>query len=280
VPTGKPIEDRWGSAAWNLLHIPAFALVTFCILRFFGDDRNSFQCRFYSASLAIAMGIASEAIQARVGRSASFQDVILDFLGVLLAVSWPHRPETWTVLRRSLCGGVILAGIALAFASGLRQELAEQRMRSRLPEIGNFKSMDGRCLWQTQGGATSRVDNGSGALELRLVAGDFGGINFLPGNQDWSGYSELVMKFFNPGPRLDLGLRIDDDISANDRIWFSDRVELTEGLSEVRVDLRRRRPEVSDQERVIDFSRTRRLVLFIERTEDPVEFSIISAVLN
>lgn len=188
------------------------------------------------------MGIASEAIQARVGRSASFEDVILDLLGVLLAVSWPHRPETWTVVRRSLCGGVILGGITLAFAPGLRQELAEHRMRSKLPEIGNFLSMDGRRLWQTQGGAASRVDAGSGVLEISLFPGEFGGINLLPGNQDWSGYSELVMKFFNPGPRLDLWLRIDDDTSANDRIWFSDQVELTEGLSEVRVDLRRGDP--------------------------------------
>jgi hypothetical protein len=224
------------------------------------------------------MGIAGEVIQARVGRSASIQDVILDFLGVLLAVSWPHRPETWTVLRRSLCGGVILGGITLAFAPGLRQELAEHRMRSKLPEIGNFQSIEGRRLWQTQGGATSRVDAGSGALEIRLVAGEFGGINFSPGRQDWSGYSELVMRFFNPGQPLLLGLRIDDDTSADDGVWFSDQVEIMEGLSEVRIELGRR--GVSGKKRQIDFCRTRRLVLFVEKTKVPVEFSIISAVLD
>jgi len=278
VPMGKPIEDHWGAGAWNLLHIPAFALVTVCISRLFAGDRNSLRCRVYSASLAMVAGIASEAIQSQVGRSASFQDLVFDFIGILLAVSWPHRPETWTVTRRGLWVVSILGGITLAFAPGLRQWLAEDRMRSELPEIGNFLNTDARRLWKAQGEAVTKIDSESGALQVSLAPGAFGGINFLPGHQDWSGYSELVINLSNPGSRLLLGVRIDDENSAKDRVWFSDQAEVGEGVSEVRIELPR--AGEGGQKREIDLSRTRRLVLFVEKNEIPVEFSIISAVLH
>ncbi len=103
--------------------------------------------------------------------------------------------------------------------------------------------------------------------------------NQLPGRAaGLVGLSELVLTSLNPGPPLRLGVRIDDVNSAADRGWLSDEAWLETGLSEVRIPLHRV-PEPGDK-RAIDWTRIGRLVLFVDKSEIPVEFSLQSAVLR
>lgn len=287
VPAGKPIEDAWAAGAWNLLHLPGFAFLTLCLHRLLGGIGGGRRRLVAAAGLALAAGIATELVQGRIGRSASLHDLVLDGFGILLAAI-SLRAWRWAPIRAMAGTLVLLGGFAFAFAPAVRQDSAERRARARLPVLGAFAVgdadafADARRLWKTQGKAVAEVVPGSGTLRVRIDPGEFGGVHFLPGRQDWSPYAELVLTLSNPGPPLRLGVRIDDADSAADRTWFSGEITAGGERSEVRVPLPRGSAAgpVPGGRRSIDFSRIRRLVLFVDKTAIPVEFSLHSAVLR
>lgn len=287
VPAGKPIEDPWAAGAWNLLHLPGFALLTLCLHRLLGGIGEGRRRLVVAAGLALAAGIATELVQGRIGRSASLHDLVLDGCGILLAAIL-LRPRARAPIRAMAGALVLLGACAFAFAPALRQDLAQRRGRARLPVLGAFADADAdvladaRRLWKTQGRAVAEVGPGTGALRVRIDPGEFGGVHFLPGRQDWSPYAELVLTLSNPGPPLRLGVRIDDANSAADRTWFSGEITAGGERSEVRVPLPRGSAAGTAPagRRAIDLSRIRRLVLFVDKTAIPVEFSLHSAVLR
>jgi hypothetical protein len=278
VPVGWKFEDPWAAGLWNLLHLPGFFLLTRFLSGILAGCRDRAGLALASPLLALAAGIVTELLQARLGRSASVHDFVLDGFGVLLAVTWPARSGRWSAPRGIASALTLLGGIAFAFAPAWNQELIRREARAHLPVIGAFSEARLRCLWVPQGRTTAEWDAGTAALRVRMNAGTFGGINYRAGLQDWSGYRELVLTSRNPGPRLRLGVRIDDVNSAADRGWLSDEAWLETGLSEVRIPLHRV-PEPGDK-RAIDWTRIGRLVLFVDKSEIPVEFSLQSAVLR
>ena len=119
-----------------------------------------------------------------------------------------------------------------------------------------------------------------GRVGLRVLVrpGVFGGVNYLPGEQDWLPYSELTLTVSNPGPPLHLGVRIYDHLSAKDRVWLSSEAIIEEGDSVIVIPLPATPPGAGGRE--IDLSRTARLILFLGEVENTVEFLIVSAVLR
>lgn len=278
VPVGGPITDPWRAGAWNLLHLPGFLLLTRSFLSLLGGPSNGSRRLLYSAALAILAALASEWMQVRVGRSGSIEDLVLDGFGITLGIVWPVRNHRWSSTRRLVFGVVLLSGIAFAFGPALLQERAERRAAARLPVIGDFQDKHCLRLWKAQGGAVATADPAKGTLLVRVRPGSFGGVQYLPGGQDWSPYGELRLKVSNPGGALSLGVRIDDHLSSTDRVWLSAEAVIEEGGSEIVIPLKS--PPAREGRRPIDLSKATRLVLFFEKLENPVEFSIISAGLR
>jgi hypothetical protein len=272
LPLGWKLENVWSAGAWNLLHLPGFFLLTRFLFRIFAGRILP------SVGLALATGIVSEVLQSYIGRSASLHDVILDGFGILLALAWPGQPGRWPASRVPGASLILLAGITFAFFPALTQSLAERTARAHLPEIGPFSGTTGQKLWWPQGRAVAEVDAGTGALRVRIEPGTFGGVHFRSGGQDWSSYSEVVFSVSNPGAPLRLGVRIDDAQSSADRVWLSDEIRLDNGISEARIPLTG--ALAPDDRRRIDLTQIVRLVLFVDKTEIPVEFSLQSAVLR
>ncbi len=75
----------------NLAHIPAYALLTFLWLKTFGRKENSGTLSMVNALILIGLvifAISDEIHQSFVpGRTASFMDVGLDFLGIFCGLS-------------------------------------------------------------------------------------------------------------------------------------------------------------------------------------------------
>ena len=275
VPVPWKFVDPWSGGLWNLLHLPGFFLLT----RFLAEIPGTGRGRIVpSVLLALAAGIATELLQARLGRSASVHDFVLDGFGVLLAVVWPPRSGRWSVPRVVGAALTLLGGIAFAFAPAWNQERIRREAREQLPVIGAFSEARLRGLWIPRGGTTVDWDAGTAALRVRVKAGTFGGIHYQPGWQDWSGYRELVLTFLNPGPLLHLGVRIDDTDSTAEGGWRSDEARLGSGVSEVRIPLKGLRGP--DGKGAIELNRVARLVLFVDKAAIPVEFSLRSAVLR
>lgn len=278
VPVGWKFGSPWSAGLWDLLHLPGFFLLTRFLSGVLAGYRDRAGLVLASPVLALAAGIATELLQARLGRSASVHDFVLDGFGILLAMTWPSRSGRWSAWRIAATVLTLLGGIAFAFAPALHQELIRREARAQLPVIGAFSEARSRSLWVPQGRTTAEWDAGTAALRVRMNAGTFGGIHYQPGWQDWSPYRELVLTFLNPGPPLHLGVRIDDTDSAADGVWRSDEFGLKTGPSEVRIPLW----DVAEagDKRAIDRVRIARLVLFVDKSEIPVEFSVRSAVLR
>lgn len=278
VPVGGPITNRWWAGAWNLLHLPAFFILTRSFRYLFGGVIDSVPRLFLTAALAVFVAVGSELVQMNVGRSASFHDLALNGFGIALGILWPGRTDSRSLARKVFCGLLLTSACAFAFAPALLQGRSEQRWSKQLPLIGDFSDADCRRLWKAQGRAEARPDTNGEGLRLSVRPGVFGGVNYLPGEQDWSPYSELKLKIFNPGPPFQLGIRIDDHLSATDRSWLSAAAIAEGGESAIVIPLTN--ASGREGQRAIDFSRTRRLVVFLGEVENPVEFLIVSAVLR
>jgi len=278
IPVGGPITNPWAACFWDLLHLPAFYALTRSLRMLSGGVIDGWRAIVLTALLAMLCAAGSELIQSAIGRSASVHDLTLDAFGISLGLLAPVRSSGAGSLRRAASGLIFVAGILFAFGPALGEEAAKQRARERLPDIGGFEDPNSLRLWRPQGRCATRRDPATGTLRVKWLPGDFGGLQFLPGEQDWSSYSELRLEVSNPGPAVVLGIRIDDPFSARDRVWHSSEAIVGEGVSEILVPLRERPARSGIRE--VDFSRTRRLVLFLERVEKPVEFSIISAGLR
>jgi hypothetical protein len=278
IPVGGPITDPWAACCWDLLHLPAFYALTRSLRMLSGGVTDGWREIVLATLLAMLCAAGSELIQSVIGRSASVHDLTLDAFGISLGLLAPMGTSGAGNLRPAASGLIFVGGVLFAFGPALGTEAAKHRARERLPDIGGFEDPNSPRLWRPQGACATRRDPATGALHVKWLRGDFGGLQFLPGEQDWSPYTELRLVVFNPGPAVVLGIRIDDPLSAKDRVWHSSEATVGEGASEILVPLRKRPAPSGIRE--VDFSRTRRLVLFLESVEKPVEFSIISAGLR
>ncbi len=275
MPVKKIPDEGWLAGAWNLQHLPGFFLLTRCLQLIFRRFLPPRLTPLLAAAFALFAAIGSELIQGQIGRSASLVDVVLDTFGIALATIWPCRPASFTPLRIGLWIAVLLGGIVFAFVPALRLEWHRAQARDRLPVLWDAR-LTAR-FWKTQGPARAEVDPATGVMRVRISPGEYGGVNFTPGLQDWSPYDELVLRLSNPGPPLRLGVRIDDRRSLRERIWFSSAAEVRTGDSEVRIPLSRRGSGGTG--RGIDYSQVARLLLFVDKTDFAVEFSVHSADL-
>jgi hypothetical protein len=280
VPIRRPVDDTWGAAVWDMGHLPAFALITYGLARGMGGRSGAGwpAARWVAVAGAVGLAVVSEGMQAYTGRSADLRDLALNGCGIVAAASWAGRSAKRAALRRAVAVAAVVVGLTLALMPAVTQAWAEHRMRAALPDLMALQTRHGRRLWQAQGPAEIRVDSGSGGLRVHLAPGEFGGVQFRAGCQDWSGYAEVVLQCVRSGPPVTLGVRIDDAASAADRVWLSDQGEVGPGRSEIRIPLR---PAAGGGgKRAMDLTRVRRLVLFAEKTRAPVDFLLVSAVLR
>ena len=278
LPVGGPTSGHWAAGFWDLLHLPAFYALTRSLRLLVGVAGDSRGRHLLAVGLAILFAFGSEIAQASVGRSSSVHDLVLDAFGIALGAIAPVRSPGWSLLRKAGFALLLLSGVAFAFGPALLSERAERRAKERLPVIGAFEDRDSLRLWRSQGPAVATSDPSKGGLLVSLRPGSFGGVRFSPGEQDWSGYSELWLRVSNPGPSLSLGIRIDDRLSSKDRVWYTSSATVAEGDSEIVIPLGKGAAKRGG--RALDLSQTARLVLFVEKVEKPVEFSIISAGLR
>lgn len=279
VPVGKPIRDPWGAGAWNVLHLPGFFLLTRSLMKVFERLGCEERRRFYSAMVGLGIGLGTEVLQGTIGRSGSLDDLILDLAGVSLALIWPGDRDRWTRARRTGFCLVLVGGLAFAFTPAIRLTWSQTKGRAQLSSNGEVFPGATPELWKGQGKARVKWERDQGVLRVRVEPGGaYGGLNFLPGRQDWSAFSTLELTLQNPGIPFLLGVRIDDEFSADDRVWFSGSVEVGAGDSVVQLGLPRL--PAAGPTRTINLSRISRLVLFVGENGFPVEFSVKSVVLR
>lgn len=90
------MRGRWSSALWNLLHVPAFFAITWGTATILPASLERGGRIFYAAAAALSLGTLTEIVQGLTGRSASFEDLLFDAVGIVLAAIFLARRVPWS----------------------------------------------------------------------------------------------------------------------------------------------------------------------------------------
>ena len=222
-----------GRTIENAGHTPLFFLVTLGVF-FTMRDHPRFQgARLYALAGLIGggTGFMSEVIQRPLARDASWEDVMADVLGVMLALAVYalfERRGKLPVWQRLGALVVALSCVAIFLVPIVRMTRAYVHRNGQFPVLVDFHSRI-ELYWTLSIGVNREiVDN---ALEVELVADEFPGVSFHEPVPDWRSYRTLVIDVANPDPEpLNLGVRVHDrrhKRTFNDR--FNRRFELAAG---------------------------------------------------
>jgi len=209
-----PIPPTYaGRTIENAGHTPLFLVGTLFVLAILRHDFRLEGLRLYAlaAVLCTAAGIASEAIQEPFRRDASWEDVLADSVGVLLALALHAFFDRRTAFRGATRAAALLivAGCVTAYlAPVVTMVRAYVHRNAQFPVIADFRaSID--SAWFV-GYGTRRVMQ-DGVLDVEFEDAPFPGVSFHEPVPDWRPYKTLLIEVENPDEvPLNLGLRVHD----------------------------------------------------------------------
>lgn len=268
-----PLPDRWTESpvvqrGYDALHLPLFGLAAAAvyILLPVGLSRGRRALIVVVGGLALAAAV--ELIQPFTGRGASWRDFFHGALGVGLAVWWVAGRRAWSKGRKlallgASAGAVLVVGWPMVQARQHVFHLAEI-----FPDLLGDDAAVSRAFWQGQGDALldfseAREEAGTLCVDVVTRPGNWSGLHFRPGGQDWSDYAVFVLKLRSRSPeKFTLGLRIDDQNSLDHASRYHDSIEVGPEPQTLRL------PLAKVAAGSVDLSRVSKLVLFVG-AEDP-----------
>ncbi len=277
--------NEFASEVLNTAHLPAFAIFT---LSLFSNIPKHFGNRRYLIALTISvvLAVAIEWIQARIGREASWEDVMLDLVGIMLALSGIYL---WQKNQIRLRWGY--AVFTLAIIVFLSYPIAIKGysiywQQQQFPLFGDFENDTDLYLWKTQGGTsdnptrvelqTNNATHGNQALRITTGQGGWGGIYFLTYDADWSNYKYFTLNLFNPGDQdFNFFIRIDDS-DERAPIYYEHRFNYSQKINpemnEIRIPVDT--IATSLKSRNLNIKSIRRFILYLEKNAPSRTFYI------
>jgi hypothetical protein len=125
------MRGRWSSALWNLLHVPAFFTITSGTATILPASLERVRRIFYAAAAALSLGTLTEIVQGFTGRSASFEDLLFDAVGIALAVIFLSRREPWSPQAGRAYAALVVAALFLCLCPAWARDLLDGLMSLR-----------------------------------------------------------------------------------------------------------------------------------------------------
>jgi VanZ family protein len=202
-----------GRTIENAGHTPLFMLLTLGVLVILRNDFLMHGSRLYALSgfIGMAGGLLTEAIQKPLRRDASWEDVIADALGVLLALAlfalFDRRPVLSRPVR-AVSLGVALVCMAIYLAPLVRMGRAYLHRDGQFPVLADFRSSI-ELFWVVGYGVNRDIVRD--ALDIEFSADDFPGVSFHEPVPDWTRFRALAIDVENPdADALFLTVRVHD----------------------------------------------------------------------
>jgi VanZ family protein len=209
-----PITPSYfGRAIENAGHTPLFFLLTLGLLFALRTDPRFTGARLYAAAgmVGAGTGFLSEVIQRPLARDASWEDVIADALGVVLALAAYAIFERRSPLRRwhrVTAFVVAIACIAIFILPIVRMARAYVHRNGQFPVLADFHSRL-ELYWTVSIGV--KRDIVGGVLAVEFGDEEFPGVSFHEPVPDWSRYKTLLIDVKNPDSLpLELVVRVHD----------------------------------------------------------------------
>jgi hypothetical protein len=224
-----PGDTRALDTLHNAAHGPIFGCVALLILAWLRrrpatPPRSRMVEYAIAFTGAIVLGIVTEIGQALTGRDASWLDARNDAVGamafVLLFFAYETRAASNVPTPARAAAACVALGMLAFLAAPLAHAAFEYRQRNRsFPTIADFTHDYDRYFIYQQNAELTPVlmpapwaqRAGESALGVKLLPGEYPGIEFAEPRSDWSAYHTLVMDLTNPGAEnLRFRLRIHD----------------------------------------------------------------------
>ena len=259
---GSYPQPRSLSVLQDLAHIPLFLMVSALLTQIL-PLKKLYPLASIALQIAIlvTVGAIIEALQSLSGREASWRDLRLDCLGIVLFFSLFRYALIANVPLRCISIAAALCWLLLEMTPLARALIDEQTLRSQPQLISDFETWGQQTRW-SQGQLVVSPRRGQ-ALKVPLPATRYAGtkIDHLP--RDWTDYTTLELELFNP-ERLPLSviLKIEDtrSIAAGYRydMRYNGELQLLPGWNQFSVPLQiiRTGPETGqlDLEQIVALS--------------------------
>jgi hypothetical protein len=197
----------------NAGHTPLFFLLTLGLLFVLRTDPRFTGARLYAAAgiVGAGTGFLSEVIQRPLARDASWEDVVADALGVVMALAVYAIFERRSRLRRwhrVAAFVVAIVCIAIFIMPIVRMTRAYMHRNGQFPVLADFHSRI-ELYWTVSIGV--KRDIAGDALTVEFGDEEFPGVSFHEPVPDWSGYKTLLIDVRNPDTLpLELVVRVHD----------------------------------------------------------------------
>jgi len=260
--TGESLvkDSKLAGDWWNIGHIIYFGLLTFQLNRLF--PLKSWRSGLLLSVFVLVVGILIEYIQSRIGRDASWEDVLNNLAGVWICLVWlqPVTGRVWIariavlVLAMPALLRLFLHGAILIHATMKFPVLADFESALEMYEYGSN-------VERTQ----AYRSHGRYGIQLTLTAGGYTGISFRRPFADWSAYNTLRLDLYNPDESsLDMVIRVNDVTHDEDGWKYDDRFNyhfrLQTGWNHLSIPVTTIRDGPAD--RLMDMSRISSIILF------------------
>lgn len=224
-PTSEaPRSYRYG---WDLGHLLCFGIWTYLYLQW--RPRQSFWRQLLSVVVfAFLVGGATELLQMRLGREASWADLAKDLLGSVAALAFwaPSRHELRKWHRLAVQSGVAMLLFWSIMPLG-RVIVDELTARQQFPLLCGFETPLESARWS--GNSRRRIDrsivfSGGASLQVKLNTDRYSGAFQYHSLGDWSDYRRLQLQVHNPDKEpLLIHLRIHDQEHRRHHNAYRDR---------------------------------------------------------
>jgi len=209
-----PIPPTYaGRTIENAGHTPLFLVGTLFVLTILRHDFRVDGLRLYALAgvIGAVAGVASEAIQKPLRRDASWEDVLADCVGVLLALALHAAFDRRSAFRGTTRAAalLIIAGCVTAYlAPVVTMVRAYVHRNGQFPVLADFHASI-EIAWVVGYGSRRTLQNG--VLDVEFEADPFPGISFYEPVPDWRGLKTLVIDVENPDEApLQLVVRVHD----------------------------------------------------------------------
>ena len=237
----RGVVDGWAlSSALDAAHLPAAWIVFAALARALPAAWPSPRRLTASAAVVTLLALLVEVIQPVVGRQAEWSDLVVGFVGVGVGVLWAasaggSRRTRWS----ARAAGLVVCAVAVSPA--LRDVRTIVARNQRLPVLFDPAAPVAARAWLPVG------DDGVPAIERHPRApvptweiamdGAWQGIRYEAGRQDWWGYEAVEITLQNPGPPVELRLRVDDRLDDGRRTRSSHVLAVPTGSATLRVSI-------------------------------------------
>ena len=237
-----PFHSRLSSRIGDLVHLPAYVLITYLGVAI--SDRfvsNKLFTRLLTTLAIVSLSGCIELLQAKLGRTASLQDLITNGSGATVGLLVHLSAGCDSLTKRCIrMAGIV---IVLLVASGPFRSLIDIARMEQFPaELGTFTSSTELERWYISS-ATAEVvaDNSLGfngesgsAVEVAFQPHEFPAIQLQYLNTDWTGFEtlkfDLARSAEDTAEPLVIQLRISDRFSRkNPNNGFTERYSLAPG---------------------------------------------------